>query len=316
MSLAEHCGIAEAVTELAERVELELPSDEDGIQSAAYGRMLDLNSASARYYRDVLLSQSGKPGMDYLLGRQLKPGTIRKYGLGYAHADWHNLHHHLKKKGYSDKEMEEAALVVRHGNSVYDKFRSRVMFPIINKNGDVVGFGGRTLEKKSPAKYIQILIPLHARFMIPYSNPPFREMLNHRRRTLPVNGVKIHFNGSLLYRDIFSLPSISSPRYYQLLTVVKNCFHLLLSFTQTSNHFSGYKIFYSLSFINFCLHAEIKSYLVEYVGLLVVYRAAKIFVERVKRHWQLFEQERHILFQHTFERISFYIILDKLPRRQ
>ena len=154
MSLAEHCGIAEAVTELAERVELELPSDEDGTQRATYGRMLDINREAARYYRDVLLSQSGKPGMDYFLGRQLNPGTIRKYGLGYAHAGWHNLHHHLKKKGYSDKEMEEAALVVRHGNSVYDKFRSRVMFPIINKNGDVVGFGGRTLEKKSPAKYI------------------------------------------------------------------------------------------------------------------------------------------------------------------
>lgn len=56
--------------------------------------------------------------------------------------------------GYSEKEMEESALIVRHGNYSYDKFRSRVMFPIINKNGDVIGFGGRTLEKNAPAKYI------------------------------------------------------------------------------------------------------------------------------------------------------------------
>ena len=154
MSLAEHCGTAEAVTELAERVELELPSDEDEAQNAAYRRMLDINRDAARYYRDVLLSPAGKPGMEYLLGRQLTPGTIRKYGLGYAPAGWHNLHHHLKKMGYSEKEMEEAALIVRHGTSVYDKFRSRVMFPIINKNGDVIGFGGRTLVKTAPAKYI------------------------------------------------------------------------------------------------------------------------------------------------------------------
>ncbi|MBP3854099.1 MAG: DNA primase [Ruminiclostridium sp.] len=154
MSFAEHCGTAEAVTELAERVELELTSDEDEAQNAAYRRMLDINRDAARYYRDVLLSPTGKPGMEYLLGRELTLGTIRKYGLGFAPAGWHNLHHYLKKMGYSEKEMEEAALIVRHGTSVYDKFRSRVMFPIINKNGDVIGFGGRTLEKTAPAKYI------------------------------------------------------------------------------------------------------------------------------------------------------------------
>ena len=92
--------------------------------------------------------------MDYLLGRQLTLGSIRKYRLGYAPGGWHDLHHHLKNKGFTETEMAEAALIVHKGSSAYDKFRERVMFPIIDIRGNVIGFGGRTLEKTASAKYI------------------------------------------------------------------------------------------------------------------------------------------------------------------
>ena len=155
ISRVENCGYTEAVRMLAERVELELPKDASDDKSAEKrARMLEINREAAIYYRDVLHSSIGKRGMDYLLERKLMPNTIRKYGLGYAPGGWHNLHYHLRKKGFTDNEMEEAALIVRKGSSVYDKFRERVMFPIIDINGNVIGFGGRTLEKTASAKYI------------------------------------------------------------------------------------------------------------------------------------------------------------------
>ena len=155
ISCIEKCGYGEAVRLLAERVELDLPDDKpDDKTVLKRARMFEINREAARYYRDALHSAVGKRGMDYLLGRQLTPGTIRKYGLGYAPGGWHNLHHHLKNKGFTETEMAEAALVVRKGSSVYDKFRERVMFPIIDIWGNVIGFGGRTLEETAPAKYI------------------------------------------------------------------------------------------------------------------------------------------------------------------
>lgn len=155
ISRIEKCGCFEAVRLLAERVELDPPNEESDDKTALKrARMFEINREAARYYRDALHSAVGKRGMDYLLGRQLTPGTIRKYGLGYAPGGWHNLHYHLKNKGFTETEMAEAALVVRKGSSVYDKFRERVMFPIIDILGNVIGFGGRTLEKTAPAKYI------------------------------------------------------------------------------------------------------------------------------------------------------------------
>ena len=152
--LIEHMDYMDSVKLLAERAGLSLPSEADdgGVNHRA--RLLEMNREAARYFRDVLLSPEGKPGLDYLSERQLTPATIKKYGLGYAPKGWHNLHYHLRKKGYTDDEMEAGALLVRRDNSVYDKFRERVMFPIIDVRGNVIAFGGRTLEKDAPAKYL------------------------------------------------------------------------------------------------------------------------------------------------------------------
>lgn len=117
-------------------------------------RLLEMNREAARYFRDTLLSPYGSEGLEYLKERKLTSGTIRKYGLGYATDEWHGLHYYLRKKGYSDSEMEEAALVSRGKKGVYDKFRQRVIFPIIDRCGNVVAFGGRALDKEAKAKYI------------------------------------------------------------------------------------------------------------------------------------------------------------------
>lgn len=153
--LIERLDYLESVRFLAQRSGMSMPEDEisdSGVNRRT--RMLEMNREAARYFRDVLLSPEGKPGMDYLIGRQLQPNTIRRYGLGFAPEGWHNLHYYMRGKGYSDDELEAGALIVRKNNSLYDKFRNRVMFPIIDRRGNVIAFGGRTLEATAPAKYL------------------------------------------------------------------------------------------------------------------------------------------------------------------
>lgn len=153
--LIERLDYVESVKFLAQRAGLSLPDDEFNDNGANKRvRMLEMNREAARYFRDILLSPEGKEGLDYLYQRQLTPNTIRKYGLGFAPEGWHNLHYFLRSKGYTDDEMEAAALITRKNNSLYDKFRKRVMFPIIDRRGNVIAFGGRTLEPDAPAKYL------------------------------------------------------------------------------------------------------------------------------------------------------------------
>lgn len=153
--LIERLDYVESVRFLAQRAGLSMPEDEITDQGANRRvRMLEMNREAARYFRDVLLSEEGREGLDYLRERGLHPNTIRRYGLGFAPDGWHSLHYYLKSKGFSDDEMLSGALLARKNNSVYDKFRRRVMFPIIDRRGNVIAFGGRTLEKDAPAKYL------------------------------------------------------------------------------------------------------------------------------------------------------------------
>ncbi len=153
--LIERLDYVESVKFLAQRSGLSMPDDTyDSGGSNKRVRMLEMNREAARYFRDMLLLPQGKEGLDYLIGRGLTPNTIKKYGLGFAPDGWHNLQYHLRNKGYTDDEMEEAALITRNNNNRYDKFRRRVMFPIIDRRGNVIAFGGRTLEKDAPAKYL------------------------------------------------------------------------------------------------------------------------------------------------------------------
>ncbi len=153
--LIERLEYVESVRFLAQRAGISMPEDDisdDGVNFRT--RILEMNREAARYFRDMLLSPQGKVGLDYLLDRGLTPNTIRKYGLGFAPEGWHNLHYYLKKKGFTEDEMEAGALLTRNNNSYYDKFRNRVMFPIIDRRKNVIAFGGRALEKDAKAKYL------------------------------------------------------------------------------------------------------------------------------------------------------------------
>ena len=153
--LMEHLDFPESVRFLAQRAGIAMPEDSYSNASDTKQRLLEINREAARFYRDILISDKGAEGWNYLRERGLSENTIRKYGLGYAPDDWSTLKSHMLAKGCSEQELLDAALLSRSqkGNT-YDKFRHRVMFPIIDRRGNIIGFGGRTLEPDAPAKYL------------------------------------------------------------------------------------------------------------------------------------------------------------------
>lgn len=152
----ENLGYVEAIKFLAERAGMSMPEDAKNNESSRQkSRILEINRTAARFFFDTLTrSPDGEKGRRYFAERQLSAATITKYGLGYAPNGWYNLSNHLRSKGFSDEEMISAFLCGRGKNGgVFDIFRDRVMFPIIDLRGNVIAFGGRTIDGDGP-KYI------------------------------------------------------------------------------------------------------------------------------------------------------------------
>ncbi len=147
----------EAVKVLADRAGVELPETE---YSAAEKRktdlkntILEINTEAARYYHSLLSSPAGANAKAYFEKRELKPETITAFGLGVSGMKSDDLYRYMKKKGYSDQILKETGLFVYSERGVYDEFRNRVMFPIMNMNRKVIGFGGRVMGDAKP-KYL------------------------------------------------------------------------------------------------------------------------------------------------------------------
>ncbi|QXM05714.1 DNA primase [Crassaminicella indica] len=113
-----------------------------------------INREAAFYYYKNLVKEANK-GLNYLFERGLSIKTIKKFGLGYAKDAWEALNNYLLSKGYDQESIFKAGLVLerKKRNGYYDRFRNRVMFPIINTTGKVIGFGGRVIDNNEP-KYL------------------------------------------------------------------------------------------------------------------------------------------------------------------
>jgi DNA primase len=118
-------------------------------------RLFEINEAAAEYYHQVLLNTSkGKIARDYVAKRELSDETIKKFQLGFAPEGWDTLKQYLKGKGYGETELLTTGLLVeREDRNNYDRFRNRLIFPIRNIQGKVIGFGGRALDDSLP-KYL------------------------------------------------------------------------------------------------------------------------------------------------------------------
>ncbi|MCI8637768.1 MAG: DNA primase [Coprococcus sp.] len=154
----ENYSFVEAVRFLAERAGVSLPAAEESEEAkkraGVRNVLLEINKAAARYYYARLKSQSGQAAYRYLTERGLTKETITAFGLGASSKYSNDLHQYLRSKGYSNDMIRQAGLVnVDEKNGIYDKFWNRVMFPIMDVNNRVVGFGGRVMGDGKP-KYL------------------------------------------------------------------------------------------------------------------------------------------------------------------
>lgn len=150
----ENLSFPEAVAFLAKRAGMPLPEESNDRESRKRSRMLELNKEAARFFYSQLSTSAGAAACDYMRQRQLSPATARRFGLGFAPDSWNSLTDAMKEKGFTEFELADAGLV-RRGKSggVYDTFRNRLMFPVIDVRGDVIGFSGRILGEGEP-KYM------------------------------------------------------------------------------------------------------------------------------------------------------------------
>ena len=154
----ENFSFQEAIKALADRAGVKLPeaeySREEREEQDKRSRLLEINKEAAMYFYSRLRSPAGQVGLRYLKGRGLTEETMRNFGLGYADKYSNDLYQFFKKKGYSDSILKESGLFhVDEKRGFSDKFWNRVMFPIMDANSRVIGFGGRVMGDGKP-KYL------------------------------------------------------------------------------------------------------------------------------------------------------------------
>ena len=146
----------DAVRALAKRAGMEVPDDEQ-YQSRyrQQERLWALSKEAARFFNTQLYGPQGREGLEYAKKRGMPQSTLTKFGIGFAPNSWDALTKAMLAKGYTEEELKESGLVSvsqKNGN-IYDRFRNRLMFPIIDVRGNVIGFGGRVMDDSTP-KYL------------------------------------------------------------------------------------------------------------------------------------------------------------------
>ncbi len=151
----ENLSYPDAVRFLANRAGLTVPEEEGDDGGLARRRLLALNKEAARFYNGLLKTEEGAKARAYLEKRRITGQTATRFGLGAAPEGWFTLTNAMKQKGYSELELIQAGLAIQNKSEkgVHDRFRDRLMFPVISVSGEVLGFGGRTLGDDK-AKYV------------------------------------------------------------------------------------------------------------------------------------------------------------------
>ena len=182
----ENLSFPEAVEFLARRVGMELPEQADDHESRRRARMLALNRDSARYFHDQLSTPGAQIAWEYIAKRQISKKMVTAFGLGFAPDGWSGLIDAMHAKGYTDYELFDAGLV-RRGKSggYYDTFRRRLMFPVIDVRGNVIGFSGRVLGDGEPK----------------YMNSPETLVFNKSRNLFALNLAKKSKSGYIILSE-------------------------------------------------------------------------------------------------------------------
>lgn len=157
----ENLSFPEAIEFLANKAGIVLPQPDDSAAISQKGRIKNiileiLKDAANYFYYNLIKTESGRHAFEYLIKRGLSKEIIRKFGLGYSLPEWDSTKKFLESKGYDEKSIESAGIIIKGKyNNYYDRFRGRIMFPITDVMGRVIGFGGRTIaDSDSQPKYL------------------------------------------------------------------------------------------------------------------------------------------------------------------
>ncbi len=182
----ENLGYRDAVAFLARRAGMTMPEEQSDGESKKRARMLSLNKDAARFFYEQLSTAEGRRAGEYMAKRRISPATAKNFGLGYAPDSWESLEKAMRAKGYSDFELLDAGLV-RRGKSggFYDTFRNRLMFPVIDVRGNVIGFSGRILGDGEPK----------------YMNSPETLVFNKSRNLFALNLAKKSKSGYIILSE-------------------------------------------------------------------------------------------------------------------
>ncbi len=192
----ENLPFRDAVAVLAQRVGMQVP--EFGGSSAGMrerrDKILEMNRQAARTFHRWLNGPEGSEGLDYLRRRGLSRATLTNFGLGFAPNRWDGLITELSAQGYDKRDLLDAGLAVSNKDGrIYDRFRNRVMFPIIDVRGNVIGFGGRVMDDATPK----------------YLNSPDTLVYNKSRNVFALNRAKTSKAGRVIltegYMDTIAL---------------------------------------------------------------------------------------------------------------
>ncbi len=182
----ENLGYRDAVAFLARRAGMAMPQEQEDAESRKRARMLSLNKDAARFFYEQLSTPGGSRARDYMARRRISPATAKNFGLGFAPDTWDSLEKAMRQKGYSDFELADAGLVRRGKNGgFYDTFRDRLMFPVIDVRGSVIGFSGRILGDGEPK----------------YMNSPETLVFNKSRNLFALNLAKKSKSGYILLSE-------------------------------------------------------------------------------------------------------------------
>jgi DNA primase len=152
----ERIGFFEALKLVAERNGIAMPKrDYSDPDSKLRGSLMEMHEIAARLFQSNLNGSAGAPARQYLAGRNVAPEQIAEFGLGLSDASGNQLIHQLESR-FAPEQLEQSGLVVKRqeGAGFYDRFRGRLMFPIHNESGKVIGFGGRALRPGDEPKYL------------------------------------------------------------------------------------------------------------------------------------------------------------------
>ena len=182
--LAEQAGVTISKSELSPEMKREKNLRTELVQ---------INAKAASYYYAKLKSPAGKTGYEYFLSRGLSEETIRHFGLGYAGQGGSELYRYLKNQGYADQVLKETGLFKMDERGVYDKFWNRVMFPIMDINNRVIGFGGRVMGDAKPK----------------YLNSPETKLFNKSKNLFGLNYAKLGKKKNIIlcegYMDVIAM---------------------------------------------------------------------------------------------------------------